>query len=102
MSNDIQIHEKGKSDDCRVTGTRLGPKVGLDAIGLPENILTDGTSTANVFYVGFAAPGSLSSAAVWKIFVADSTNSAGVQVLHASGTADYNKVWDDRVGFTYS
>lgn len=64
-------------------------------------IKTDGTSTANTTYVGYAVPGSTTSAAVWRIMrVVVSTGN--VTVLWADGDASQNNIWDNRTGLSYS
>jgi len=55
-----------------------------------------------LLYRGEAAPGSVESAAVWRIrriaFAADDD----VTEEWANGSADFNQVWDDRLGLSYS
>jgi hypothetical protein len=54
-------------------------------------------------YIGFARPGALTSAAEWQI--AKCTYDAGGNMTakqFAGGVNDYNKVWDDRAGYTYA
>lgn len=55
----------------------------------------------DILYVGAAAPGSLESASVWQIYKADFTGTSVVKT-YASGTADFDKIWDNRTGYTYS
>lgn len=51
-------------------------------------------------YVGDAAPGSLESDPVWRIFRADfSANSATKN--YADSTDTFDKVWNDRATYTY-
>ena len=66
-----------------------------------DNILID--TAGDYKYIGFSTPGTATSAASWKIKRVDQTDSGGdVPILFASGTADYNKVWDDRATYTYT
>lgn len=51
-------------------------------------------------YLGFAEPGSLSSAAVWQIKHLDT--SSGLVTTFADGNADYDNVWDNRAILAYS
>lgn len=56
-----------------------------------------------VEYKGFAVPGSGDDAPVWRIlrYLFDgSGNVTGARF--AEGSADFDKVWDDRAGYTYS
>lgn len=67
----------------------------------PEAIQIDDKSTNKVAYFGYAVVGSLTSAAVWKMF--KTTDSAtGTTLLYADGNSDYDNIWDDRVSLTYS
>jgi hypothetical protein len=61
---------------------------------------------SNLVYVGFAKPGSPTSAPVWKIFFI--TYSGGIPVsitwpIGADGAVskDYEFIWDDRASYTY-
>lgn len=51
-------------------------------------------------YIGYAAPGSLTSAAKWQICKLDS--SSGVALTYANGSGNYNQVWDNRASLSYS
>ena len=53
-------------------------------------------------YLGRAVPGSLSASAVWQIkkFLYDSNYNMSA-ALWASGSIDFEHVWDDRVGLSY-
>lgn len=57
-------------------------------------------ASAVITYVGNAAPGSLTSDAVWQIKRLDSTS--GLVVEYADGTADFDNIWDDRAILSYS
>lgn len=56
---------------------------------------------ATTSYLGEAVPGSLSSAAVWRVklltFAGDD-----VTVTYADGDSDFDNVWDNRASLTYS
>jgi hypothetical protein len=54
----------------------------------------------NYLLIGKAIPGSDTTAAVWQIKKVDTTN--GAIVTWASGNSVFNKVWNDRSGYTYS
>lgn len=53
-------------------------------------------------YIGEALPGTANSAATWRIFRLDETNDPDLEIRWADGTADFDKVWDDRASYTYS
>lgn len=58
----------------------------------------DDTSTPNVMYVGQAAIGSITSAAVWQIKKVDTTSGL---VITWAGSGNFTQIWDNRVGLTY-
>lgn len=62
-----------------------------------ETILQD--PTESVTYVGYAAPGTNTNAATWRILTVDNTTDS---VKWADGVASYVKVWDNRATYTYS
>jgi len=70
----------------------------------PADIMTlveyDGN---NPLYIGRANPGVASSLAAWQIkkLTFDANNNVTAMEF-ASGINDYNKVWDDRAGYSYS
>lgn len=63
-------------------------------------ILIDEVS-ATLSYVGYALPGTIASASLWKIKRIQ-TVGAETFVEYAGGTKDFDKVWDDRTSYTYS
>lgn len=64
---------------------------------VPLSIQVDNTGTYT--YVGRADPGSATSAAVWQ--VSRTTNASGA-VLWSNGDCQFNKIWDNRAGASYS
>jgi hypothetical protein len=50
-------------------------------------------------YVGEAEPGAATEAAVWRVKRLDT--SAGVILLYADGTAEFDKAWDSRASYSY-
>jgi len=54
-------------------------------------------------YRGLAAPGSATSAAVWRIckYIYDS-NGLVTQIDFADGVNTFTKIWDSRDGYSYS
>ena len=71
-----------------------GPKVD------PKTILLDEV-TEDTTYVGRAAPGSDTSAAVWQVFRLQTTGSL-LAVQYADGQPLFNRIWDARAGYSYS
>ncbi|MFH1952589.1 MAG: hypothetical protein ABIL06_13330 [Pseudomonadota bacterium] len=63
----------------------------------------DYDSGTEVVYLGYARPGGATSAAEWQIrkFTYDASDNP-TQCDFASGTHDYDKVWDDRATYVYS
>ena len=56
----------------------------------------------NVLYKGEADPGSSTSDSVWRIEKYEyDANGNLVAVLFAEGTADFDKVWDNRESYNY-
>lgn len=54
----------------------------------------------DVIYVGYAAPGSLDDASVWKIKKISTTNPTRIE--WADGVTTYTKTWTERETYTYS
>ena len=54
-------------------------------------------------YLGYAAPGSATSAASWAIkkITYDGSNQA-TDIQWAGGSAAFTKIWDNRAGYSYS
>ena len=53
-------------------------------------------------YVGKAAPGTATSAALWQIKRLTYTSAGDVTVEVADGDLDFDNVWDNRASLTYS
>lgn len=58
------------------------------------------SSASPILYLGQAAPGSATSAAVWRIQKINTTS--GVAITWADGAATFTQVWDNRASLTYS
>jgi hypothetical protein len=67
--------------------------------GLGAALQFDG-SASPLLYLGEAEPGSLTSAAVWRIQRFDTT--VGVKGLWAAGVSTFSQVWDNRAALAYS
>ena len=65
------------------------------------NKLIDYDDNLNYYYIGEANPGTVESEAKWRIKrieeIGDDYN-----ILWASGTAEFDKIWENRASFTYS
>lgn len=55
----------------------------------------------NFTYIGEAVPGTSPSAALWRIKRVEQIG-ADINILWANGSADLNKIWNDRLTYTYS
>lgn len=55
-----------------------------------------------VFYFGEADPGTSVASALWRIQLVTTQPDGDLSVQWADGTADFTKVWDDRLSYTYS
>jgi len=94
---DIQIGAveiKNATTDDRTTVIKPGTEGALiiEKIHYAERV--DDYTTSNVTYVGKAATGSLTSAAVWQIRKIDVTT--GMILTWADGDALFNNIWDNR------
>jgi hypothetical protein len=56
---------------------------------------------AGVVYIGEALPGSTTSSASWRIKRLTETG-ADLSIEWAGGTADFDKIWDNRLALSYS
>ena len=57
----------------------------------------------NIIYRGEAAPGSSRSASVWRLWAITFAESDGdISESWADGSEAFNKVWDDRLTYTYN
>ena len=67
----------------------------------PNNVFMEyKTGDSNIIYIGEAANGTLTSAALWKITRLDTTTL--LSVTYADGDLNSDNVWDDRESLTYS
>lgn len=56
----------------------------------------------DILYLGFAAPGTATSSAGWQIRRISNYTENDPFVDFAGGTNDFNQVWDDYAGLSYS
>lgn len=59
---------------------------------------TDGTYK----YIGEADPGTATSEATWRIKRVEFLAGDDIEIKWADGTAEFDKIWNDRLTFTYS
>jgi hypothetical protein len=60
-------------------------------------------ASATVFYKAWAAPGSSSADAAWRLQrITLSSTEADATTEWADGNTNYDKIWDDRATYTYS
>ena len=79
-------------------GIRINPKT-EDSYALR----VDDATTTNITYVGKAAIGSDSAAAVWSIKKIDQTGTPVTTVItYANGNNNFSNIWDNRTSLTYS
>ena len=64
----------------------------------PLQLLVDSSSTAGVTYLGKSLPGTLTTAATWKIAKID-TN--GDTSMKWADNGAFSQIWADRVSLTY-
>lgn len=60
----------------------------------------DETSTPNAVYIGQADPGTSVATAGWRI--KQILESGGTHINWANGNSGFNKVWNDRLTYTYA
>lgn len=66
-----------------------------------KNKLLQVDTVGSTTYLGYANPGTATSAATWAIKkIVETSND--VSITWADGTSDFDNVWDDRLILTYS
>jgi hypothetical protein len=90
---------------------QLGPDLSVDLtpIATGEEVLAqrvDEENGGSLLYIGEADPGVADSAAAWRIrritFTIDGDGDEDSVTEWAGGTADKDKIWDNRLGLSYS
>lgn len=105
---DYDVRSTIATDGSNIQHVRLDVGSGTDealvtdALGLPVSSAPktaafddDGTYT----YIGLAAPGALTSAAVWRII---RMTNADDRMIYADGNSNYDNMWDDHLILSYS
>jgi len=59
-------------------------------------------SPTNITYAGDATPGELTANAVWRIRQISQFADGDISVLWADGNSNFDNIWDDRLGLSYS
>lgn len=72
---------------------------GLSSQEIASNSIQLDEASPTITYVGYAAPGTLTSDPEWQIKRLDSTS--GLIVLYADADNSFSKIWDDRAMYTY-
>lgn len=89
-------------DRKEVTGSPVGNKNPLDTFAVDFAIVLK-TASATVTYTGYAPPGTLTSAATWKIKRTTLSNSGNdIAIEWADGNNNFDNVFDNRAGLSYS
>ncbi len=73
----------------------------LSNINPQLQILID-EAAASITYVGFSQPGTATDAASWRIFRLDESGDPELVKQYASGSTNFNQVWDNRAALLYS
>ena len=95
----VYVYKGTPSDNPCATET-LGPNDYQVIMDCPFMTIVDSTSTPTEYY-GFALPGTITSAALWRI--QRKTVSGSINTYDfADGNANFDNVWDNRVSLSYS
>ena len=73
----------------------------VKTISNAQALIIDDYTTTNITYFGYAQPGSNTGSANWSIKVIDETGNYPI-FKYADGNSDYDNIWDNRVGLTYT
>ena len=100
---------EGQDTTTVLVETTAGPQGPIGATG-PMGAIEDDIMRAKrvdfvgdtIIYTGQAAPGSLTSAAVWRIKRTTFGPGDDVTEEWAGGNEAFDKVWDNRAGLSYS
>ena len=83
-----------------VRGPNADGSIGVTEGG-DEILVIDDYTTTDMTYICYAAPGTLTSAAEWKIKRLDESGNYPV-ILYANGSDSYTNIADNRAGLSYS
>lgn len=62
----------------------------------------DPDAVPEVTYVGKALPGTLTSAASWRVTRVTQQSDTDIEILYADGNDSYDNIWDNRLSLSYS
>ena len=75
----------------------------IEILGGGNNITQVDVAAASLTYIGYAVPGTATSAASWKIFRVDESGGGGdAVILYAAGVTTFTNIWDNRAALAYS
>lgn len=81
-------------------------RVGSYDYGNPFTQTFDNSGGSNgqlVLYAGRAFPGSSKASAVWQIYkLTYDSNDSVIDIQWADGNSDFDNIWNNRAGLTYS
>lgn len=77
--------------------------IDTEALEKQTKLLVEYDLNGNAIFIGEAAPGSLSSAAVWRIkSITWDVNNNATSVTWADGNTNFDNIWDNRAILSYS
>lgn len=86
----------------KISGTwQLQGNIGAVALTTRTDTI-DPTVDPEVTYRGDALPGTLTSAAAWRITRLTLQSDGDIEILYADGNDAYDNVWDNRLSLSYS
>jgi len=94
-----ELRTKIDANNSSIEAFQLDPEALQVTSHSPSYQLRVDTVSSTILYLGESDPGSLESASVWRIQKIDLTT--GVSINFANGEKEFDKVWDNRTGYTY-
>jgi hypothetical protein len=95
------VGKKVRNISSTVNGETVYQQVVFSADGLLTQAMENNTS-GQVIYLGEALPGTAKSSSGWRIKKLTYDGFSVVDVQWAGGSSDFDKVWNDRAGYSYS
>lgn len=77
-----------------------GSQITTFTVNTAQYILYVDEASATITYIGEAVPGTAVGAASWRIKRIDT--SSGTNILYADGNSNFDNIWNNRVGLSYS
>jgi len=101
VADGILIYDQSKRKFVIQSFTDIVDRLRTDAeVNYDKLVDRDGT----FIYIGEALPGSATSDAVWRVKRVEEIETAGEKdynIIWADGDDNFDKIWDNRTGFTY-